>query len=41
MSDYGSRGPLIGNIEEWKKDGVKYVENGRTKQHNAALLSIL
>ncbi|PQV49492.1 alpha/beta hydrolase family protein [Jejuia pallidilutea] len=33
VSDYGSRGPLIGNIEEWKKDGVKYVENSRTKQH--------
>ncbi|MEL0455409.1 alpha/beta fold hydrolase [Flavobacteriaceae bacterium SZ-1-7] len=32
VSDYGSRGPIAGNAEQWKKDGVKYVINGRTKQ---------
>ncbi|MFS4483434.1 alpha/beta hydrolase family protein [Hyunsoonleella sp. 2307UL5-6] len=29
---YGKRTATIGNLEEWKKDGVKYVMNGRTKQ---------
>lgn len=31
VSDYGKR-TTIGNLEAWKKDGVKYVMNGRTKQ---------
>jgi pimeloyl-ACP methyl ester carboxylesterase len=32
VSDFGSRTATIGNLDEWKKDGVKYVLNGRTKQ---------
>ncbi|MFL1012371.1 alpha/beta hydrolase family protein [Flavisericum labens] len=32
VSDYGSRAPISGDSEQWKKDGVKYVLNGRTKQ---------
>lgn len=32
VSDYGSRYPISADIEQWKKTGVIYVENGRTKQ---------
>lgn len=32
VSDFGKRTATIGNLDEWKKDGVKYVLNGRTKQ---------
>jgi len=32
VSDFGSRSSTTGNLEQWKKDGVKYVLNGRTKQ---------
>lgn len=32
VSDFGSRTATAGELEQWKKDGVKYVENGRTKQ---------
>ncbi|WP_370477277.1 alpha/beta hydrolase family protein [Tamlana flava] len=32
VSDYGNRDPIAGNTEQWKKDGVKYGINGRTKQ---------
>ncbi|MBU2950427.1 alpha/beta hydrolase [Tamlana agarivorans] len=32
VSDYSNRYPISGDAEQWKKDGVKYVENGRTKQ---------
>ncbi|MCH3883728.1 MULTISPECIES: alpha/beta hydrolase family protein [Tenacibaculum] len=32
VSDFGSRSSTIGDLEQWKKDGVKYVVNGRTKQ---------
>lgn len=32
VSNFGNRSSTIGNLEEWKKDGVKYVLNGRTKQ---------
>ena len=32
VSDFGSRTSTIGDLEQWKKDGVKYVVNGRTKQ---------
>lgn len=32
VSDIGSRSSTTGDLENWKKDGVKYVENGRTKQ---------
>ena len=32
VSDYGSRMGSSNEIESWKKDGVKYVLNGRTKQ---------
>jgi len=32
VSDFGSRSSTIGNLEQWKKEGVKYVVNGRTKQ---------
>ncbi|XCF06394.1 alpha/beta fold hydrolase [Tamlana crocina] len=33
VSDYASRGPISGDAEKWKKEGVKYVVNGRTKQN--------
>jgi len=32
VSDFGKRSSTIGNLEQWKKDGVKYILNGRTKQ---------
>jgi len=32
VSNFGERSSTIGNLEQWKKDGVKYVLNGRTKQ---------
>ncbi|WP_334056248.1 alpha/beta hydrolase family protein [Polaribacter sp. P097] len=32
VSDFGSRSSTIGDLEKWKKEGVKYVVNGRTKQ---------
>ena len=32
VSDFGSRSATSGGLEQWKKDGVKYVVNGRTKQ---------
>ena len=32
VSDFGSRSSTIGDLKQWKKDGVKYVVNGRTKQ---------
>ena len=32
VSDFGSRSSTIGDLEQWKKEGVKYVLNGRTKQ---------
>lgn len=32
VSDYGSRYPMNTDIAQWKKDGVVYVVNGRTKQ---------
>ncbi|MFD1616150.1 alpha/beta hydrolase family protein [Gelatiniphilus marinus] len=32
VCDFGKRTSTIGNLEQWKKDGVKYVINGRTKQ---------
>ncbi|WP_346881724.1 alpha/beta fold hydrolase [uncultured Algibacter sp.] len=32
VCDFGKRTSTTGNIEQWKKDGVKYVLNGRTKQ---------
>ena len=32
VSDIGSRSSTTGDLETWKKDGVKYVVNGRTKQ---------
>ncbi|OBQ56951.1 alpha/beta hydrolase [Tamlana sp. s12] len=32
VSDYANRYPISGDAEQWKKDGVKYVVNGRTKQ---------
>ncbi len=33
VCDYGKRSSTTGDLEQWKKDGVKYVINGRTKQH--------
>lgn len=33
VCDFGKRSSTIGNLEQWKKDGVKYVVNGRTKQN--------
>ena len=33
VCDYGKRSSTIGDLEQWKKDGVKYVVNGRTKQN--------
>jgi pimeloyl-ACP methyl ester carboxylesterase len=32
ICDFGKRTATIGELEKWKKDGVKYVLNGRTKQ---------
>jgi pimeloyl-ACP methyl ester carboxylesterase len=32
VCDFGSRTATTGNLEQWKKDGVKFVLNGRTKQ---------
>ena len=32
VCDFGKRTATVGNLEEWKKEGVKYVLNGRTKQ---------
>ena len=32
VSDYGSRFPTGEALEQWKKDGVAHVHNGRTKQ---------
>ena len=32
VCDFGKRTATIGDIEQWKQEGVKYVENGRTKQ---------
>ena len=33
VCDFGSRTATSGELEQWKKDGVKYVLNGRTKQN--------
>ena len=33
VCDFGSRSSTIGDLESWKKTGVKYVLNGRTKQN--------
>lgn len=32
VCDFRKRTSTTGNLEQWKKDGVKYVLNGRTKQ---------
>ncbi|GAA4280436.1 alpha/beta hydrolase family protein [Gaetbulibacter aestuarii] len=32
VSDFGKRMTASGDLEQWKKSGVKYVLNGRTKQ---------
>ncbi|MDO5979105.1 alpha/beta hydrolase family protein [Flavivirga spongiicola] len=32
VCDFGKRTATLGDLESWKKDGVKYVLNGRTKQ---------
>ena len=32
VCDFGSRSATTGDLEQWNKDGVKYVVNGRTKQ---------
>ena len=32
VSSYGKRTSTTGDLAQWKKDGVKYVLNGRTKQ---------
>lgn len=32
VCDFGKRTTTTGDLESWKKDGVKYVLNGRTKQ---------
>jgi pimeloyl-ACP methyl ester carboxylesterase len=32
VCDFANRTATIGDLEQWKKDGVKYVLNGRTKQ---------
>lgn len=33
VCDFGKRTATRGDLEEWRQDGVKYVLNGRTKQH--------
>jgi len=32
VCDFGNRSATIGDLEQWRKDGVKYVINGRTNQ---------
>ncbi|MFV0540397.1 MAG: alpha/beta hydrolase family protein [Aestuariibaculum sp.] len=32
VCNFGSRAPISGNTDSWKKTGVKYVVNGRTNQ---------
>ena len=32
ICDFGKRTSTIGDLQQWEKDGVKYVLNGRTKQ---------
>ncbi|WP_191859466.1 alpha/beta hydrolase family protein [Hanstruepera ponticola] len=32
VCDFAKRTATVGDLEQWKKDGVKYVLNGRTKQ---------
>ncbi len=32
VCDFGKRTATVGDLEAWKRDGVKYVLNGRTKQ---------
>ena len=32
VCDFGSRSATTGELEQWQKDGVKYVVNGRTNQ---------
>ncbi len=32
VSNFENRTAAIGNLEEWEKEGVKYIVNGRTKQ---------
>ncbi len=32
VSNFGERSSTVGGLEQWKRDGVKYVLNGRTKQ---------
>ena len=32
VCDYGKRSSTSGDLEQWKKDGVKHITNGRTKQ---------
>ncbi|MGV6831889.1 MAG: alpha/beta hydrolase family protein [bacterium] len=32
VSSFGKRTSTTGDLEQWKKDGVKYITNGRTKQ---------
>lgn len=32
ICDFGKRSATIGDLEQWRKDGVKYILNGRTKQ---------
>ena len=41
VSNFGKRTSTIGDLEQWKTDGVKYVINGRTKQKYATLLPVL
>ena len=33
VCDFGKRTATIGDLDQWKKEGVKYVVNGRTKQN--------
>jgi len=33
VSNYNNRAPISGDVESWKKNGVIYVLNGRTKQN--------
>ncbi|ULC59627.1 prolyl oligopeptidase family serine peptidase [Flaviramulus sp. BrNp1-15] len=32
VCDFAKRTSTVGDLEQWKKDGVKYILNGRTKQ---------
>ena len=41
VCDFEKRTATIGDLEQWKNDGVKYVLKWKNKPKNASLLSVL